>query len=44
MEYFDTKTPEMRKTDRFVEGSKAGLVKDTSYKGLWRVPFTLREF
>lgn len=34
MEYFDTKTPEMRKTERFVEGSKAGLVKDTSYKGL----------
>ena len=33
------KEPEM-----FVEGYKAVLVKDTSFKGLWKVSFTLREF
>ena len=28
----------------FMEGYKAGLVKDTSYKGLWKVSFNLKEF
>ena len=27
----------------FIEGFKAKLEKDTSYKGLWSVGFTLRE-
>lgn len=27
-----------------VEGDKAVLVKDTFYKGLWKVSFTLKEF
>lgn len=40
-EYFDTETLE---TEMFVEGYKAGLVKDTSYKGLWKVSFMLKEF
>ena len=31
-------------TEMFVEGYKAVLVKDTSFKGLWKVSFTLREF
>lgn len=44
VEYFDTEMLEIRKTEMFVEGYKAGLVKDTSYKGLWKVSFTLREF
>ena len=34
VEYFDTETLEMKKTEMFVEGDKAVLVKDTSYKGL----------
>lgn len=44
VDYFDTETLEIKKTEMFMEGYKAVLVKDTSYKGLWRVSFTLREF
>lgn len=44
VEYFDTETLEVRRTEMFMEGYKAGLVKDTSYKGLWKVSFTLKEF
>ncbi|WP_195612686.1 hypothetical protein [[Clostridium] symbiosum] len=44
VDYLDTETLEMRRTGMFMEGYKAGLVKDTSYKGLWKVSFTLREF
>ena len=28
----------------YMEGFKCSLVKDTSYKGLWKVSFTLQEF
>lgn len=44
VDYFDTETLEIRKTEMFIEGYKASLVKDTSYKGLWKIAFTLREF
>lgn len=44
VDYFDTQTMEIKKTEMYIEGYKAVLVKDTSYKGLWRVSFTLREF
>ena len=37
-------TLEMKETEMFVEGYKAALVKDTSFKGLWKVSFTLRGF
>lgn len=42
--YFDTETLNVRQTEMFMEGYKSSLVKDTSYKGLWTVSFTLREF
>lgn len=42
--YFDTETLDMKETDMFVDGFKSSLVKDTSYKGLWKVSFTLKEF
>lgn len=42
--YFDTETMEVRHIEMFMEGYKAGLVRDTSYKGLWKVSFTLKEF
>lgn len=42
--YLDTESLEMKKAEMFIEGYKAELVKDTSYKGLWKVSFTLREF
>ncbi|MCQ5141455.1 hypothetical protein [Enterocloster bolteae] len=44
VEYFDTESLERKKTEMYMEGYKAGLVKDTPYKGLWKVSFTLREF
>lgn len=44
VDYFDTQTLEIKKTEMYIEGYKAVLVKDTSYKGLWRVSFMLREF
>lgn len=44
VDYFDTETLGTKKTEMFIESYKAGLVKDTSYKGLWKVSFTLREF
>ena len=33
----------VRHTEMYVEGFKAKLKKDTSYKGLWIVSFTLKE-
>ena len=44
VEYFDTETAEMKSTEMYIEGFKAKLEKDTSYKGLWTVAFTLKEF
>jgi len=44
VEYFDTERAEMRSTEMYIEGFKAKLEKDTSYKGLWRVSFILKEF
>ena len=44
VDYFDTETAEMKSTEMYMEGFKAKLEKDTSYKGLWTVSFTLKEF
>ncbi len=44
MDYFDTETLAVKNAEMFIDGYKAGLVKDTSYKGLWKVSFTLKEF
>ena len=44
VDYFDTETAGMENTEMYVEGFKAKLEKDTSYKGLWTVSFTLKEF
>lgn len=41
--YLDMETCDMKAAEMYVEGFKAKLVKDTSYKGLWQVSFTLRE-
>ena len=43
VDYFDTEMLGMKRTEMFIDGYKAGLVKDTSYKGLWKVSFTLQE-
>lgn len=42
--YFDTATLDVKETEMYMEGYKCSLVKDTSYKGLWKVSFTLHEF
>ena len=42
--YFDPETTELKQTQMYVEGFKAKLEKDTSYKGLWTVSFSLKEF
>ncbi len=35
VDYFDTETLGMKRTEMYIDGYKASLVKDTSYKGLW---------
>ena len=42
--YFDPETATQVQTQMYVEGFRAKLEKDTSYKGLWTVSFTLKEF
>ena len=44
VDYFDIETAELKSTEMYVEGFKAKLEKDTSYRGLWTVSFTLKEF
>ncbi len=40
--FFDPETASVRQTEMYVEGFKAKLKKDTSYKGLWIVSFILK--
>ena len=42
--YFDTAELDVKETQMYMEGFKSSLVKDTSFKGLWKVSFTLQEF
>lgn len=42
--YFDTETLGVRETEMYITGFQTKLEKDTSYKGLWVVSFTLKEF
>lgn len=44
VEYFDTEDLDLKQTEMYIDGYKAKLEKDTSYKGLWSVSFTLNEF
>lgn len=34
---------ELKEIEMYIDGYKANLGKDTSYKGLWTVSFTLKE-
>ena len=43
VEYFDTETLDLKETEMYITGFKAKLEKDTSYKGLWTVSFSLKE-
>ncbi len=44
VQYFDTENLALKETEMYITGYKAKLEKDTSYKGLWTVSFTLKEF
>lgn len=44
VQYFDTETLELAETEMYMTGFKSKLEKATSYKGLWTVSFTLKEF
>ena len=41
--YFDTETLALAETEMYIDGFSGKLKKDTSYKGLWEVSFTLKE-
>ena len=43
VQYFDVETAELKLAEMYVTGYKAKLRKDTSYKGLRTVRFTLKE-
>ena len=43
VQYFDVETAELKLAEMYVTRYKAKLKKDTSYKGLWTVSFTLKE-
>ncbi len=42
--YFDTQELGKKETEMYISSYKASLEKDTSYKGLWKVSFTLNEY
>lgn len=43
VQYFDTEGLDLKETEMYITGFKAKLEKDTSYRGLWTVSFTLKE-
>jgi hypothetical protein len=42
--YFDTEVLDLKTTEMYITNFKVKLYKDTSFKGLWYVSFTLNEF
>lgn len=42
--FFNPYTLAAETKEMYIDGFKSSLVKDTSYKGLWKVSFTLKEF
>lgn len=44
VDFFDTETLENRQAEMYVDGFLAKLERDTSFKGLWSVSFSLHEF
>lgn len=44
VKYFNPESCDVRSVQMYVDGFKAKLEKDTSYKGLWTVSFALKEF
>lgn len=44
VQYFDPEVLELKQAEMYISDFQAKLKKDTSYKGLWTVAFTLNEF
>ena len=44
VKYFSPDTLQYKTAQMYIDGFKAKLEHDTSYKGLWTVNFTLNEF
>jgi len=44
VQFFDPNTLEIKEAEMYIDGYKTSLVKDTSFKGLWKVSFTINEF
>ena len=44
VDFFDPETVELKEAEMYIEGFKVSLEKDTSYGGLWKVSFSLKEF
>ena len=43
VQYFDVEELALKEAEMYIDGYKAKLEKDTSYKGLWSVSLTLKE-
>lgn len=44
VKYFDTEKLDIKETKMYMDQFQSSLVKDTSYKGLWKVSFELKEY
>lgn len=44
VKYLDTETLELKETQMYIDKFQVKLIKDTSYKGLWEVSFSLEEY
>ncbi|MDD2965570.1 MAG: hypothetical protein PHU33_16630 [Bacteroidales bacterium] len=44
VQYFDPVTIQLKSTSMYIDGYAVKLEKDTSFKSLWSVTFTLKEF
>ena len=44
VKYLDTEILELKETQMYIEKFQVKLIKDTSYKGLWEISFSLEEY
>lgn len=44
VKYLDTETLELKDAQMYIDKFAVKLIKDTSYKGLWEVSFSLEEY
>ena len=44
VKFLDTETLELKETQMYIDKFQVKLIKDTSYKGLWEVSFSLEEY